>query len=104
MNLRGGFQMLTPPTLHGSGAYWIRVVSVGRGGGRSLAAGGAFDTVPLDELAGCSVVEPALFFGDKRLSVSGALICDKEVLGIGAFLGPKMLYGGGVSASLDPQW
>ena len=94
--------MVIPPILQGSGAYWIRIVSVGRGGGRSLAAGGAFDTVPLDELAGCSVVEPALLFVDKSLSVSGALICE-SVLGMGAFLGPKTLYGGGLSLSLKPQ-
>ena len=102
MNLSGGCQVLTPPTLHGSGAYWIRVVSVGRGGGRCLATGGALDAAALDELAGCSFVEPALFFADKSLTASGALICE-SVLDVGTFTGPKMLYGGALSSSLSPQ-
>ena len=102
MNFSGGVQVDTPPTLYGSGPYWIRIVSVGFGGGRDLSGGGALDAVALAELAGCSFVEPALFFVDKSLSVSGALICE-SVLGMGVFLGPKTLYGGCLSLSPKPQ-
>ena len=102
MNFFGGSQVGTPPARYGSETCWIRFVAVGFGGGRRLSTGGALDAAALDELAGCSFVEPALFFADKSLTASGALICE-SVLDVGTFTGPKMLYGGALSSSLSPQ-
>ena len=59
-----------PRCLHGSGAYWILIVGVACGGGRSLATGGARGPVELDEAAGSSFIEPALFFVDEKPSAS----------------------------------
>ena len=102
MNFLGGSQVGTPPARYGSETCWIRFVAVGFGSGRRLSTGGALDAAALDELAGCSFVEPALFFVDKSLSASGALV-GGSVLGVGTFTGPKMLNWGGLSSSGSPQ-
>ena len=55
-----------PPFRQGSSSYWIRIVAVAFGGGRTRSGGGARCPVELDEAAGLSFVKPALFFVDEK--------------------------------------